>query len=99
MSTTYNVQITGRAEQDTLDIWNFISDDNLKKATDFILKIETEIKKLEKYPQRCPVIHESEYFGIVYRHLLVGDYRIIFRIESDNVYIMRVIHGTRMLNL
>ncbi len=99
MPTTYKVLITQSAEEDIADIWNYISEDSHENAKDFILNIETLISNLEHYPRRCPIINESEYLGISYRHLVIGKYRIIFRIDSENVYILRVIHGTRMLNL
>jgi plasmid stabilization system protein ParE len=69
------------------------------KAKKFVVRIETEIAKLKKYPQRCPVINEAEFLGIEYRHLVIRNYRIIFKIDNENVYIMRVLHGSRILNL
>ena len=97
MTKTYNVYITASAEQDILDIWNYICDDSRLRAKKFIGRIETEIAKLKKYPQRCPVIKEADLLGIEYRHFVLGNYRIIFKIDTENVYIMRVIHGSRIL--
>jgi toxin ParE1/3/4 len=99
VTKTYKVSITRSAEQDFLDIWNYICDDSKLKAKKFVNRIETEIASLKKYPQRCPVINESEFFGIEYRHLVIGNYRIIFKIDAENIYIMRIIHGSRILNL
>ena len=99
MTKTYNVYITRSAEQDILDIWHYICDDNKLRAKKFIARIETEIAKLKKYPKRCRVIDESELLGIEYRHLIMENYRIIFRIDAKNVYIMRIIHSSRILNL
>ena len=99
MTKTYNVYITRSAEQDILDIWNYICEDSKSGAKKFVAQIETEIAKMKNYPQRCPVINESKIFGIEYRHLVIGNYRIIFKIDTDNVFIMRVIHGSRILNL
>jgi plasmid stabilization system protein ParE len=93
------VYITKSAEQDVLDIWNYICDDSRLRATKFVAQLEAEIAKLKKYPLRCPVIKESEFFGIEYRHLVIGNYRIIFKIDTENIYIMRVIHAARSLNL
>jgi toxin ParE1/3/4 len=93
------VYITRSPEQDILDIWNHICDDSKSRAKKILGQIETEIAKLKKYPMRCPVINESELLGIEYRHLVIGNYRIIFKIDGENVYIMRIIHGSRILNL
>jgi plasmid stabilization system protein ParE len=99
VTKTYNVYITRSAEQDIIDIWNYICDNSKSRAKKFIAQIEVEITKLKKYPQRCPIINESKLLGIKYRHLVLGNYRIIFKIDADDVYIMRVLHGTRILNL
>jgi plasmid stabilization system protein ParE len=99
VTKAYKVYITESAEEDILDIWSYICNDSKSRAKKFIARIEIAIAKLKKYPYRCPVINESELFGVEYRHLVIGDYRIIFKIDSDNVYIMRLIHGSRILNL
>jgi len=95
----YKVYITESAEQDVLDIWNYICDDSRSRAIKFVAQLESEIAKLKKNPLRCPVIKESELLGLEYRHLIIGNYRIIFKIDAEKVYIMRIIHGARVLNL
>jgi plasmid stabilization system protein ParE len=97
VTKTYDVYITASAEQDIHDIWNYICDDSKLRAKRFIGQIETDIAKLKKYPQLCPVIKETDLLGIEYRHLIMGNYRIIFRIDAENVYIMRIIHSSRIL--
>jgi plasmid stabilization system protein ParE len=87
------VYITKNAEQDVLDIWNYICDDSRSRAIKFVAQLESEIAKLKKYPLRCPVIKESEFLGIEYRHLVIGNYRIIFKFDIKSVYIMRMVHG------
>lgn len=99
MPVKYSVRITESSEQDIEDIWRYISEDSPERATDFILRIESKVKDLEQYPNRCPVIPESDFLGIEYRHQVIGKYRIIFRVEKQTVYIMRVIHSSRLLNL
>jgi plasmid stabilization system protein ParE len=93
------VYITRHAEQDILDIWNYISDDSKSRAKKFIVQIESKIAKLKIYPNRSQIISESEYLGIEYRHLIFQNYRIIFKIDAENVYIMRVLHSSRLLNV
>ena len=50
------------------------------------------------FPERCPLIPENEILGTRYRHLLYGNYRTVFRIERKTVYLIRVIHGARLLD-
>lgn len=99
MPDPYNVLITRSAEEDIGQIWQYIANESAERASDFIARIEAQIHTLETYPKRCPVIAESEYLGIEYRHLIIGDYRIILRLEAHTVYIMRVIHGPRLLKI
>ncbi len=99
MSKRYRVKITRHAELDVEAIYNYISQDNPKVASVFITELEKQIFSLERFPLRCPVIPEASEFGIPYRHLLYGDYRTIFRVVRNTVYILRVIHGARLLDL
>ena len=98
MNIKYNVEITAAAEQDVEEIWIYIADDSPEKAHAFIIRLEEQIETLEQLPERCPLIPENEQLGTPYRHLLHGAYRTIFRITGKTVYILRIIHGTRLLD-
>ena len=98
MPVRYAVSLTRRAEQDIEDIWGFIAEDNADEATRFIARLETQIASLERFPERCPLIAENELMHTRYRHIVFGKYRTIFRISRRAVYIMRVIHGSRLLD-
>ena len=96
MPAEYLVKITPSAEQDFEDIFDFIAQDNLKKAEDFILEIENKISTLERFPQRCPFVPEKEFLNFPYRHLLHKNYRFIFFIEENIIYVLRILHGKRL---
>jgi len=98
MHVKYNVAITQAAERDIEEIWIYIADDSPESASVFILRLEEQIDTLEQLPERCPLIPENEQLGTSYRHLLHGAYRTIFRITGKTVYILRIIHGTRLLD-
>lgn len=98
MAASYKVEITPIAERDVEEIWTYIATDNQEAATAFILRLEEQIEALEQFPERCPLIPENELLGTSYRHLLHGTYRTIFRISGRNIYILRVIHGARLLD-
>jgi plasmid stabilization system protein ParE len=63
-----------------------------------LLALEEQVASLERFPERCSRIPENEILGTSYRHLLHGAYRTIFRIAGSRVLILRVIHGTRLLD-
>jgi plasmid stabilization system protein ParE len=96
--TRFQVKITRAAEGDLKEIWDYIGGDNPREAEKFIARIERQITTLEQYPERCPLVPENEVLGTAYHHALYGDYRTIFRISGKIVYILRIIHGSRLLD-
>lgn len=98
MPEIFKVEITPSAEGDIAAIWDYIAQGNLIQANLFIGALETQIKSLTQYPERCPFVSENNILGTNYRHLIYGSYRTIFRINRRTVVILRVIHGARLLN-
>ena len=98
MSTRYSVEIAPAAERDVEEIWYYIAADSQENATAFFLQLEEQVGTLEQFPERCPLIPENEQLGTSYRHLLYGAYRTIFRIVGTTVIILRIIHGSRLLD-
>ena len=98
MPAKYSVEITPAAERDVEEIWTYIADDSPENATAFILRLEEQIEALEQFPKRCLLIPENEILGTGYRHLIYGAYRTIFRITGKTVFIVRIIHGARLLD-
>lgn len=99
MSKKFRVDITATAESDFADIWEYIAQDKPEAATAFVLRLEEQISTLENLPERCQLVPENELLGTAYRHLVFGNYRTIFKIAGARVIIMRVIHGTRLLDI
>lgn len=98
MPAKFHVRLTQSAEKDIEGIWTFISADSPAKAAQFVMQLERQIATLEQFPQRCPLIPENEILGTQYRHLVYGRYRTFFRISGKIVYVLRVIHGARLLD-
>jgi plasmid stabilization system protein ParE len=98
MPAKFPVKITRTAEQDIEETWTFIAQDSPEEAKKFIRRLEEHIETLERFPERCPLIPENEILGTRYRHLLHGNYRCVFRIAGKTVFVLRVIHGARLLD-
>jgi len=94
----YNVSITQNAQQDLEQIYYYIAENNPKNAADFIVELEKKVDLLSLFPQRHPLIRENEFYGTEYRHLIYKDYRVIYRIAGDSVYILRVFHGSKLFD-
>ena len=98
MPVKYEVEIARAAEIDIAAIWEYIANDSSEMATRFVLRLEEKINTLERSPLRCPSIPENNLLETSYRHLIVDDYRIIFRVERSTVIVLRVLHGNRLLD-
>jgi toxin ParE1/3/4 len=98
MPAKFRVSITRAAESDIEQTWSFIAEDSPETANEFISRLEKQIETLEIFPNRSALIPENEILGTRYRHMIYGDYRTVFRIAKRTVYVMRVIHGARLLD-
>jgi len=83
------------AIEDLRSIHSYISQDSKVYADRFIDKIVTRVEQLEIHPQSGRVVPE---FNIgTLRELIEGNYRIIYKINSDSVGVVRVHHSARQL--
>ena len=98
MPTKYQVDITCSAEKDVEEIWTYIAVDSPIEATKFILKLEEHVSTLERFPLRCPLFPENVILGTENRHLLYSNYRTTFRVAGKTIYVLRIIHGSRLLD-
>ncbi len=98
MPKKFKVDITEIAEADVAEIWEYVAQDKPEMATAFVQRLEEQVGKLERSPERCPLAPENELLGADYRHLLHGNYRTIFKIVGSRVIILRVLHGAKLLD-
>ena len=93
----YQVLITASAKADLRDAARYIAGDSRPRARQWLLQIKGKVLSLKNCPERGAVIQESEYLGREYRHLIHGNYRIIYRIDGRRVVVLRVLHAARLL--
>lgn len=98
MPGKYQVRITRSAQRDLEEIWSFLHAESPAAAAGVVLALEAQIATLEALPLRCPSIPENEILGTAFRHLIHGNYRTVFRIKGKIVLILRIIHGSRLLD-
>jgi toxin ParE1/3/4 len=83
-----------QAEEDLIDIWSYIAQDNPQAADDLLDEIDTKASKLASSPYlgaaRPDIAPEL-------RHSLVGRYLILYRVITDGIQVVRVVHGARNL--
>jgi len=79
------------------DIESFIALDSPAIARKFIGKIFDKLEQLKSYPESGKVV--PEYHDPFIRELLLNKYRIIYLFKNNLISILRVVHGSRLLNV
>ena len=95
-SKRYTVYWSKIAQDDLVEIIEYIALDSYDNAEVIFKKIKEQTVKLESFPERGRTVPELEFHNINnYRELIVVPWRIIYRIEEQKVYILAVIDSRR----
>ena len=89
------IQRTLLAEEDLIDIWVHIAQDNEKAADELLDEIEKRCTLLSEFPhmgQKRPDIAPELH------HSPIGRYIILYRLISEGIEIVRVVFAGRMLS-
>ncbi len=90
-----NVVWTETATAHLVDIYEYIARDSERYAVRMVDRITIRTRQLSNAPQSGEVV--PEYGLVTVRELIEGSYRIIYRMRSDRVEVLAVIHGARLL--
>ena len=95
----YKVFIISNAEEDILDIYNYVLINDSEEKAEYLLKrIEETCLSLKKFPNRGHVPPELERVGVYnYKEIHAKPYRIIYEVTESIVYIHCVLDGRRPL--
>lgn len=94
----YSVLWTAPARKDLKDIVNYIAVNNKINALKILERIEEKVNKLKTFPKSGRIVPELENFNLLtYHEIIESPWRIIYRIEKENVYIITIIDGRRNL--
>jgi toxin ParE1/3/4 len=89
------VRRTAQAEEDLIDLWLYIVQDNPGAADRLLDEIEEKCVLLVNHPQLGParpdIAEDCRYFP-------VGNYLILYRIIPDGIEVVRVVQGSRRLD-
>jgi toxin ParE1/3/4 len=89
------VEWSARAHTDLRELRAYIAHDSPHYARQFVEKILKAVEALTDHPQIGRKVPEADRDDI--RELIFQNYRIIYRIKSEHVYIVTVLHGSRDL--
>jgi plasmid stabilization system protein ParE len=91
----FSIRISSRAENDLLEIRDFIAESNPENALGFLRRLTDVIDGLGIMPARHPLAPERLRTGGALRNAIVGNYRIVFEIVDDEVHVHTVRHAAR----
>ncbi len=92
----WKIMWTESAWIDLENIARYIAEDSPYYAASFVREIKEAARSLEHFAERGRIVPEvnNPYF----RELFIGNYRLIYQITKEIVYILTFIHGMRNLN-
>jgi toxin ParE1/3/4 len=83
------------ARDDLAEIYDFVARDSPWAALALVERILRATEQLSAFPEsgrRVP-----EFPELTYREILVGSYRVLYRLRGSTVEILTVVHGRRQL--
>ncbi len=89
----YRIDIKPTAEKDLARRYAQIEQESPQNAVSWYLRIIEAIEKLDELAERCPIAPEDLDIQKGIRHLVIGDYRVLYVIEGETVSVLHVRHG------
>ena len=89
------IRWTDESVRDLQDIHAFIAKDSVHYADHQVERIISIEEQLATFPESGRAVPEYESTDI--RELIIGRYRVIYRLKVDIIEIITVIHGSRLL--
>ena len=87
---------TPQARDDLEAIADFIAKDSPHYASLFVMDILAGVERLTAFPNSGRIVPEVN--DPVIREIILGNYRIVYRVKRQLVEILTVYHGARLLD-
>lgn len=85
----YNIIITAQAKRSLQQIYDYIKEERSAQAAQKVRQgIRDAIAKLAKNPDSNGLAKDLNDETIIYRRILVWNYRVVFRIEEDKLEVI-----------
>lgn len=93
----YNIVFSPQALKDLEETKAYITEElcNEQAAIKTISKILKDIRMLSAFPESAPLLSSIVDFDTNYRFLICGNYVAFYRIEENEVKIIRILYGRR----
>jgi plasmid stabilization system protein ParE len=93
----FTVEFSFRARRDLDEIAAYIAVNSRFQSTRWRRRLRNRLRCLQTMPTACGLAPEDEVSGREIRQLLFGNYRVLFTVEQEKVFILTVRHGARRL--
>ncbi|HEX4621370.1 MAG TPA: type II toxin-antitoxin system RelE/ParE family toxin [Myxococcaceae bacterium] len=98
-SRRYIVELSEAALSDLEGIVSFVANQSPRAAERLHNRLLSAALTLERHPNRGRVVPELDRLAIVdVRELLVGPYRVLYRVEGRRVFVLTAFDGRRDLD-
>jgi len=89
------VEFSRAARNHLKEIHDHIARDSPAAAEALIAEIISRVEQIVLFPESGRMIPESS--ETAKREILVGNYRVLYRLGSDPIWIVAIVHGRRLL--
>ena len=95
----FKVLWTEAAKLDLQLLVSFIAEGSPARALEVSEQVERRCRALVSFPERGRIVPELRAVGVlVYRELVEGRWRIVYRFDADRVYVTAVLDARRDLS-
>jgi toxin ParE1/3/4 len=91
----YKILIFPRAQQDLLEIVEYLNSLTPQAAYKYYDLIINEIKGLSDFPERCPLLKDTQLHLRNYRALRCKNYLVFYTVTGKKVEIRRILYYRR----
>ncbi|MFI5339892.1 MAG: type II toxin-antitoxin system RelE/ParE family toxin [Candidatus Methylomirabilales bacterium] len=95
MTKPYDLRYLPAAEQDLLDILDYIARDNPDVARRFVDRVDQAVGRLASFPKAGRQPRDARLRRLGYRVLILDEYLVSYVIKGRAIQVRRVIHGAR----
>ncbi len=90
-----SIRWTVGAREDLREIVEYVSQGSTTYAGAIAGRIVAAVERLRRHPQMGRIV--PEYEDATIRELIVGSYRVVYRLRRQRIGIIAVVHGSRDL--
>ncbi len=95
MEKKYQIKYVPSAEQDLIEIIDYVLQDDPEAAINLLNQIDESISILGYFPNRGTIPKDIRLQALNYRVIINGNYLIFYVVFDDMVEIRRVLHAKR----